>query len=511
MSSPEQLAHAIQDFLADTSSAVILENGALVFDFETARYSLSTDYGKCVLHLWSAERNSVRRVVGAEVKNGILRLSVLRFGQAKPSLLEICRDRDLRSPTQRRAARVAYQQLLRTMLERKFFGLTITQLSTSMDLEHSFSPVYTRGLLQQGASGFAIFGVNAQEQQSAIDGAVTFGLLWFHYCRERGIRSRGRQCHVGGLKLFVPPGTGAVARERLAHLNPQAASWQLYEFDEKEGDLIELDTADRGNIATRLIQCPDQTAARERFAGSIQQVLAMLPDADIVVLSSAEVSFRLRGLEIARARLEPEAGSFRPKEQIVFGAGKSETVLNPETEALFKNLAGQASAIRRASGARNHALWRMTPERWLESELVRNVAAIDERLNVECVYSQVPAFAAGDRSMIDVLAITRAGRLAVLELKADEDIHLPLQGIDYWARVEWHRARGEFQRFGYFSGHLLAAEAPMLLLVAPALHVHPATDTLLRYLSPDIDCTLVGIDEHWREGVRVVFRKRRES
>ncbi len=54
--------------------------------------------------------------------------------------------------------------------------------------------------------------------------------------------------------------------------------------------------------------------------------------------------------------------------------------------------------------------------------------------------------------MIDVLTVNRDGRLAVLELKADEDIHLPLQGIDYWARVAWHHARGEFQKFGYFAG-----------------------------------------------------------
>jgi hypothetical protein len=31
--------------------------------------------------------------------------------------------------------------------------------------------------------------------------------------------------------------------------------------------------------------------------------------------------------------------------------------------------------------------------------------------------------------MIDVLTVTRGGRLAVLELKADEDIHVPLQGL----------------------------------------------------------------------------------
>jgi hypothetical protein len=101
--------------------------------------------------------------------------------------------------------------------------------------------------------------------------------------------------------------------------------------------------------------------------------------------------------------------------------------------------------------------------------------------------------------------------LAILELKADEDIHLPMQGIDYWARVEWHRSRGEFERFGYFPGRQLAPQPPMLLLVAPALRVHPATDTLLRYIAPEIDVALVGIDERWREELRVIFRKRKPS
>jgi hypothetical protein len=98
----------------------------------------------------------------------------------------------------------------------------------------------------------------------------------------------------------------------------------------------------------------------------------------------------------------------------------------------------------------------------------------------------------------------------VLELKADEDVQLPMQGLDYWARVAWHHARGEFERFGYFSGRELSPQPPRLLLVAPALHIHPATDTLLKYLSPDIEWELVGVDEHWREEVKAVFRKRNQ-
>jgi hypothetical protein len=140
--------------------------------------------------------------------------------------------------------------------------------------------------------------------------------------------------------------------------------------------------------------------------------------------------------------------------------------------------------------------------------VVGDVSVIDERLDPASLYSQVPAFSASDRSMIDVLTTTHAGRLAVIELKADEDIHLPLQGLDYWARVVWHHQRAEFPRFGYFGGRELSDEKPLLFLVAPALHVHPTTDILLRYISPEIDWEFVGIDERWREGVRVVFRKR---
>jgi len=147
----------------------------------------------------------------------------------------------------------------------------------------------------------------------------------------------------------------------------------------------------------------------------------------------------------------------------------------------------------------------------MESVVLRDIARLDTELDTTHVYSQVPAFSAGDRAMIDVLAARRDGRLAVIELKADEDIHLPMQGLDYWARVHWHHQRKEFAKFNYFSGRALSTEPPQLILVAPALRVHPTTDTLLKYLSPKIDFVLLGVDERWRDGVRVVFRKRRKD
>jgi hypothetical protein len=264
-------------------------------------------------------------------------------------------------------------------------------------------------------------------------------------------------------------------------------------------------------VATRLVHATNETAALERFAESIARIQGILPNCEVAVLSPAEISFRWRGLEFARARMGAEEVTFRSKQEIVFGVGAEERVLDDRNWALFVQLLGALREARHPYGPRQDRLFRMHPERWLEALVRADVSVIDERLETESVYSQVPAFSAADRAMIDVLTLTGEGRLAVVELKADEDIHLPLQGLDYWARVEWHHGREEFLKFGYFGGRELAAEAPLLFLVAPALHVHPATDAILRYIAPEIEWAFVGIDERWREGVRVVFRKRPEG
>jgi hypothetical protein len=501
---PESLVRTVEDFLVCAHDAVIVEDGAVVFDLAQSKYSITGERNKCLLHLWSDERNFVRRVLDAEVKNEILRLAVQRLGQSKPTKLEICRERDRRTPTAKRASRVAYQRVLHRVLQRHFPGFSIDRLSTSMDLERSFGPVYARGLIHRGQSAFAVLGVNGQETQGSIDAALTFGILWLDASR---IAKAGKFV-VEGLKLFLPAGTSALTRERMAHLNTVAAKWQLYELEERDDNLKTLDVADCGNVATRLVHSTDESAVEGRFASAVAQVRQLMSEVEVATLSSAEIAFRRHGLEFARARLAHEPGSFLSTSQIVFGVGAQERVLSDANFAAFVQLVRSIGEVRHPEGPRDHPLWRLHPERWLESLVVRNVAAVDERLDSTCLYSQVPAFSASDRAMIDVLTVTRDGRLTVVELKADEDIHLPLQGLDYWARVAWHHERGEFQRFGYFPTRELSADKPLLFLVAPALHVHPATDTLLHYISPQIDWALLGIDERWRDGVRIVFRKR---
>jgi hypothetical protein len=129
----------------------------------------------------------------------------------------------------------------------------------------------------------------------------------------------------------------------------------------------------------------------------------------------------------------------------------------------------------------------------------------------------VPAISSGERGMLDLLTLDRNGRLVVLEVKADEDMHLPLQGLDYWIRVralnadrrvKANREFGAFERSGYFSGAEISPRSPKLLLIAPALRVHPSNQIVLRYLSPQVEWELIAVSEHWRRELKVVFRKR---
>jgi hypothetical protein len=492
----------LEDYLASRDSATVLEDGVVLFDFSQTRYSITDSNGKCLLHLWSEERNIVRRVLDVERKNDSLRLSVQRFGKTHAEVLEICSQGDRRSLSARKAVRAQYAKLLQRVIIAQNPGFRIDALSTGMDLEHSFSPIYTRALIRRGNSSFAVLGVNATEIQGSIDSALAFGVLWLEACRRKG----AAWTIVEGLKLYVPPGTSAVLRQRLAYLNRALAKWELYELDERTEQLTEFDTSDAGNIATRLIHAPEKHLALQRFSDSIAQVLEIVSEAEPVVISATEVAFRLHGLQFAGARMAVTRESFRPTEQLYFGVRAAEFPVDDSNQEAFRDYLRHIQE-RRNSRDRSDPIHRAVPERWMESLLVRNVTVLDSRLDGLHVYSQVPAFAASDRAMIDVLTATHDARLAVIELKADEDIHLPLQGLDYWARVRWHHQRGEFQHFGYFAGRELSAADPLLFLVAPALRVHPTTDQILQYLSPQIDWTLLAIDERWRDGIRVIFRK----
>jgi hypothetical protein len=160
----------------------------------------------------------------------------------------------------------------------------------------------------------------------------------------------------------------------------------------------------------------------------------------------------------------------------------------------------------------------MQPERWLESRLRLGIAELLPGLRGDLMYSQVPALSSGDRGMLDLLTLDNKGRLVVIELKADEDLHLPVQALDYWIRVRalnddrqptaGGRALTAFERQGYFGGAEVSTLDPRLLLIAPALRIHPANEPVLRYFSPKVEWELIAVSEQWRRELKGIFRKR---
>jgi hypothetical protein len=526
--SAARLAERICNFLEDHPTAALLEDGRVLFDMRTARYAVTESHGRCLLQLWNDERNLVRTVVEVQERAACLRLMTRRMGATRPQALELVPTSDRRTPTARDAARRAYQRILERALERSFPGAKVDGLRSAMDLEHSFGPAYVRGRLVRGTAADAVIGVGEQESGALVDGVLTLGILWLDYCRAKG---DGRR-HFGGLKVIVPAGAWRTTAERMAWLNGAAADFALFTLDERSEELTQVDFRDTGNAESRLSHAFSAAAALERCHTGVDRLMALVPEAarervEVHANSNTEAGLRLHGLEFARVRQMAAQGSFARVDELTFGSGANETPLTEETEGVCRELLKRLFASRRADGAHTDALYRMQPERWLEAEMRLGLERVFPDLRSDLLYSQVPAFSTGERGMLDLLTLDGDGRLAVLELKANEDLHLPLQALDYWIRVRalnadrqaptggtrsgGARALSAFERAGYFAGAEVSPREPRLLLAAPALRIHPANETVLRYFSPQVEWELVALGEDWRRAMKVVFRKRAGS
>jgi len=514
------LARKIEDFLAEHPQAALLESGRVLFDMRNTRYSVSDSHGRCLLELWNDERNLVRTVIEIDERAQCLRLMTRRMGAPKPQALELVPSGDRRTPTARESARRNYQRLLERTLARRFIGAKVDGFRSAMDLENSFGPAYVRGRLLRGTAADAVIGVGQAESAAAADGVLTLGILWLEHCRQRGETRR----HFGGLKVIVPSGAWRTTAERLAWLNHAAANFELYTLDERTEELTAVDFRDTGNLESRLVHAFSPDAALERCRSGLERLMPLLPPSakdrvEVRPRSPAEIAVLLHGLEFARVRHGAAGNSFAGSDEVTFGAGANETPLTPENEDLARQMFARVFESRHRDGAHTDPLYRLQPERWLESRLRGHIADLLPGLRGDLIYSQVPALSSGERGMLDLLTLDRASRLTVLEVKADEDLHLPLQALDYWIRVRalnadrvpgagGGRPLSSFERHGYFPGAEVSPLPPRLLLAAPALRIHPANEPVLRYLSPEVEWELIALAEHWRRELKIVFRKR---
>ncbi len=487
-----ELHASLQEF---TRSGVIevRENGGCVAPFAGMSWEVRGDSGKPLLHLWSEQFNLTRRVLAiTDHSEQRLALAVERFGRSKPDRLEFIRREFERGA--RELSREEFRDRLAHLLAEQFPDETLESLAISPDLEHSLSGNYARGLLRRGSAYVAVLAVPAGESSESISNSLTFALLWLHRARQSSCRGT-----ITGIRVILPKNAGGIVAHRLAAVDPQLTV-ELYEHDPAPNILEKIDPRRAGNLDTWLVPQREWESLRNQARPALDAIVALAPQAVTLhpAAQSREVWLRFRGLPFARW----DDG------RVFFGINDARKELTAASRPALKGLLHDLETYRHPlAGDTRHALYRVQPERWLESIVREDVTRIDAMLDQRFVYAQVFANAGGEHGILDLLTVTRSGRLAVIELKASEHIHLPLQAADYWLRVRRQLHRGEIARYGYFPEVELQQSAPLVYLVAPALRFHPTTDALLNYLSPELEIVRVGLAESWRRGLRVVMRQ----
>jgi hypothetical protein len=483
---------SIEQFLKTAAEPVLMEPGEDPLPIRPDRFVLGNRSGcVCTLECWDETRNLVRRIraVG-KVRRGFVELEVERFGGRTGSLLMIDLAQASNAAAARRGVRLKYRERFRMSLRRQFSGWKLMELSTEPDLHHSLSPAYPRALLRRGNQAIAAIG--AGEDALDVDGALSFGLIWLDYLRRRETR-----LSVGTLAIFVPIGFENTTCHRVRYLDPAAAQYKV--FVHGSGILEEpVEPGDYTNFSTRLdpfcAPSLDNTADSE-LAAWVER-LGAIEGVERRNRPDGSISLAVRGLEFAQT-----SGA-----TLLFGIDDRRPASIrqlPEVEALARGL----GRLRNSGAAdRTNPLFRRHPEAWLESQVRRSPSRLDASIRDAPLYGQAPQFAAGSRGILDLLALDHDGRLVVIEVKASEDIHLPLQALDYWMRVKWHLECREFEGRGYFPGLPLRPDPPRLLLVAPALEFHPANETVLRYFSSQVDVERIGVGLQWRQELQVMFR-----
>ncbi len=480
---PAGIRTAIEAFLSAAREPALLEPGEELLRLSSDNYALEMRASRLTLQAWDRTRNWTRRVVAVnESTNARLAMTVERFARREGQLFLLDLARRAGAELGKRTGRLVFRERFRLFLRRQFPGWTLAEISAEADLEHTLSPSYPRAFLKHGQHGWAAIACPMTSDAAA---ALSFGLIWLDY-----LRTREKRVTLEGLALFLPAGTERPAALRVLCLDPASARFEIYTYDD-EDSIAGIDSQDYGNLDTRLELC----RSGPLNPPELWRQIADLPGVEIVPRHDARTSLRVRGIEFAE--LTP-GGLF-------FGLSSREPA-KPYHAAEITRLVEELERARSGSADHLHPLYRQYPEAWLESLARGGVQTLDATLRDSPIYGQVPAFAAGERGVLDLLAVDRSGRLTVIELKATADLHLPLQALDYWLRVKWHLDRGEFTANAYFPGIELRPEPPRLLLVAPALEYHPTTETLLGYFAPGIEVERVGLAVEWRKGLQVLFR-----
>jgi len=162
---------------------------------------------------------------------------------------------------------------------------------------------------------------------------------------------------------------------------------ELYEHDPALNILEKIDPRRAGNLETWLVPHRESESLLKQARPALDAIIAMAPKAVTAhpVAQSWEVWLRFRGLPFARW----DDG------RVFFGINDARTEVTPASRPSLKRLLHELEVHRR----------------------------IDAMFDQRYVYAQVFSNAGGEHGILDLLTVTRSGRLAIIELKASEHMN----------------------------------------------------------------------------------------
>ena len=222
---------------------------------------------------------------------------------------------------------------------------------------------------------------------------LSFGLIWLTY-----LRNRERRVTLEGLALYLPAGDERSTALRLLCLNPEAANFQLFTYT--HDDIL----AAARSARLRQSGYPPGAlhAAGVRTWRTRGGEIAALPGVERVAKHDGRTSLRVRGIEFAELSARGMLFGLQ-------GGARRRSTTPPKSRASPKNWI----ACAHTAADREHPLYRQYPEAWLESQARAEIETLDATLRREPIYGQVPAFAGGERGILDLLAVDYSGRLTV--------------------------------------------------------------------------------------------------
>jgi hypothetical protein len=398
------------------------------------------------------------------------------------------------------AARRAAAFRLAELICKSIPNSKIDRVSLSHTARGGATGPYARILLNH-KNGFrvAATGTVDQSAEPRVDSFISSALIWFH-----SLQKRSKKEGSNLVKRFVLLLPEAIKESVLNFIGLLRLDLQnsidLYTIN-SDGSLSSLSKPSWDQLFKESENFKYSKYSMPHFEIT-EQLVNLAPDAIDVIRSRGGETLRFYGLPFARVRRVMKV------ERCWFGI-ETKQILNDSNWSELLKLIEDLKSYRKAEATdKEHAFYRINREAWLESIINRNINRLDAGLVSSPIHPQFRTSNETGTRPVDLLAIREDGRLVLIELKVAEDRDLIVQAVNYWRCVESLRRTGALNRVKLFGNRRVRDVPPIIYLVAPILRFHRDQSIIAQTINPAIEIYRLGINEDWREGIKVVRRER---